>query len=577
VSLKLTRADGTTVETVPATTRVDFAQLVNLSEVTSAHQVPEGAYTGVSLTLDYANATIVVDNGVVGGLTVRGGNIINGSTSAPLTMPNTQMTLTLQLPSGRPLVISRGTVANLALDFNLAASDTVAPATINSMTAASDVMVTVHPVLTASLAPDATKQIRVRGPLVSVTNTAMQTSYAVKVRPFYDVADDDDGQLVVDTTATTSFTLNGTSYTGSAGLTALAALGAGTLTAATGTFDTGTDTFIAAAVFAGTSVPGAGLDSAEGTVTARSGNVFTLSNGWLDEHGFDDEQFSRQVAVTVATTTTVTEDGQSGSFDPQNVSVGQHVQVFGTFGTDSMGNRTLDASNGSVRLMITRLSGQFGSSASGMVTVNLQALDGRPPSAFNFAGTGKTMADDASPSAYSVSVPGALPLPMMTANSPIQFFGFVTPFGGAPPDFAALTLVNFSTMNARLHLEWSPPGVTTPFVAPLSASNVMISQATLQSSAEHEIRIGEEMEFDPATLSGGLSFVPNMTPAFSGFAIVHRMNWKIDTFSTFGDFITALAADLNGTTALLQVNALGPFDQSTGVLSVNLMEAELDD
>ncbi|HET7756659.1 MAG TPA: DUF4382 domain-containing protein, partial [Steroidobacteraceae bacterium] len=579
VSLKLTRADGTVVETVPATTRVDFAQLVNLSEVTSAHQLPQGSYTGVALTLDYASATIVVDNGTAGGLTVPAAGIINGSTSAPLTPPNSQMTVTLQLPSDRPLIVTPGTVANLALDFNLAASNTVAPAPLSSSTMASAVTVTVNPVLTASLVPDATRQIRVRGPLVAVTNTATQTSYTVKVRPFYDVADDDDGQLVVNTTATTSFTLNGTSYTGDAGLTALAALGPGTLTAATGSFDVATETFTAANVFAGTSVPGAGLDSAEGTVTARSGNVFTLSNGWLDEHDFDDEQFSAQLAVTVASGTAVSEDGQSGSFGPQDISVGQHVQVFGKFGTDGMGNRTLDASGGSVRLMVTRLSGEFASSGSGTVTVNLRSLDGRPPTAFNFAGTGSTTSGDASPGAYVVSVPAALPLPGVTAGAPLQFFGFVTPFMSAPPDFAALTIVNFATMNARLHLEWSAPGVTMPFVAPLTASNVMISQATLQSAAEHEILIGEETQLDPSTLAGGLGFVANSAPTgeLTGFAIVHRMSEKIATFSTFADFITALAGDLNGTTALLAVNAAGPYDQTKGVLSVNGMEAELAD
>src|SRR5207244_10767325 len=61
VSLKLTRADGTAVETLPAPSKVEFAQLANLSEVISARQVSTGTYTGVSMTLDYSGATIVVD------------------------------------------------------------------------------------------------------------------------------------------------------------------------------------------------------------------------------------------------------------------------------------------------------------------------------------------------------------------------------------------------------------------------------------------------------------------------------------------------------------------------------------
>lgn len=577
VSLKLTRSDGTTVETVPATTTVDFAQLVNLSEVISARQVPGGDYTGVALTLDYSSATIVVDNGA-GGITVPAANIINGATSKPLVSPNNQMTVTLQLPSGSPLVVTNGTVAHLALDFNLSASNTVAPSTITSSTMASAVMVTVNPVLVASLTPDLTRPIRVRGPLVSVTNTSSQTSYTVKVFPFFTDSDDDMGQVVVYTTTTTAFTINGTAYTGNAGLTALAAQPAGTMTLALGTFDTTAKTFTAAQVFAGTSVPGAGLDSVEGTVVARSGDVLTVRHAFFEPEegggvmGTNDFGFFGQVMVTVASTTMVTEDGQTGTFGPQDISVGQHVQAFGKAGIDMSGNRTLDASTGSVRLMVTRAWGQFTSATGGVVTMNLQALDGLPPAAFNFAGTGTT-GNDATASAYTVSVPAALTVPTLSAGAPIAFNGFVTPFGSAPPDFAALTLVNFATANAHLHLEWMAPGPTAPFVSPLSATNVMMTQAMVQSAAQHVVFIGPVME-DPGSVSAGLSFVPNTAASRMLFAIGHGDD-DFQVYMTFSDFITALTADLNGTTQLLRVEAAGPYDLSTGVLSVSFMAVEL--
>ncbi|HEV2228345.1 MAG TPA: DUF4382 domain-containing protein [Steroidobacteraceae bacterium] len=614
VSLKLTRADGTTVETVPATTSVDFAQLVNLSEVISARQVPAGSYSGVAMTLDYSSATIVIDNGA-GGITVPAANIINGGSSAALVSPNNQMTVTLQLPSGSPLVITDGTVSHLALDFNLSASNTVAPSAITSTTAASAVTVTVNPMLVASLTPDATKPIRVRGPLVSVTNTSSQTSYTVKVFPFFTDSDDGMGQVVVYTTATTAFTLNGTSSTGTAGLSALAALPTGTMTLALGTFDTTTRTFTAAQVFAGTSVPGAGLDSVEGTVVARSGDVLTVRHAFFEPEagggvqggvvtsaaaGGNDTSMSNntmggttgggamgtnmvandfgffgEVMVTVASTTTVSEDGQSGTFGPQDISVGQHVQAFGKAGTDASGNRTLDASAGSVRLMVTRAWGQYTSATGGVVTMNLQALDGLPPSAFNFAGTG-TSGNDAAASAYTVSVPAALSLPALSAGFPIAFDGFVTPFGNAPPDFAAVTLVDFSTANAHLHLAWMEPGPTAPFVSPLSATNVMMTQATVQSAAQHVIFIGPVME-DPGSVSAGLSFVPSTAASNMIFAIGHRMSWQFQVYTSFSDFITALTGDLNGTTQLLGVDAQGPYDFSTGVQSVSFMAVVLSD
>src|SRR5438105_1841137 len=567
VSLKLTRADGTAVETLPAPSKVDFAQLADLSEVISARQVSAGTYTGVSMTVDYGDATIVIDNGA-GGLTVPAANIVNGATNGALISPNNQLTLTLKLSSNAPLVISDHGISSVALGFNLSASNTIAPASVTSSTSA--VTVTVQPMLSASLAPDASKPVRVRGKLLSVDTSA--SSYTVNVRPFHDAMDDDHGQVVVHTTDTTTFTLNGTASTGNAGLTALAALGTGTLTAATGTFDTKSETFIATEVFAGTSVPGAGLDSVEGAVIARSGNVLTVSHAWTDERDSDDEQFARSIAVTVATTTAVTEDRQSGSFNAQDISVGQRLQVFGTFGTDSSGNRTLDASSGSARLMLTPLWGQLISSTSDRVIVKLQSLAGHDPSVFNFAGTGSNAGNDATASAYQVSVPPMLPVPSLTPGSPIPFLGFVTPFGSAPPDFKALIPAELLPPNALALLAWASPGVSTPFDAPLSVTHVLITQSTLESAQAHVIRIGPE-QLDPATVSTGLSFVPSTTGPMT-FAIAHVApdgSHGVDSFTSFADFIAALAGDLTGITAVRAIAAEGTYDKTSGVLTVNRM------
>jgi Domain of unknown function (DUF4382) len=586
VSLQLTRSDGTVVETVSTATQVDFAQLVNLSEVISAAQVPSGKYVAASMTIDYGegtaadpNAMIVVDNGA-GGLTVPAGNIINGSTMAPLVAPNNQITMTLQLPANTPLVITPGTVANLALDFDLAASNAVTPAMPSSTTAASSVMVTVNPVLSASLTPDTTKQIRVRGPLVSVTNTMSNTSYTVSVRPFFN-AGGSQGQVVVNTTATTSFAINGTAYTGNAGLTALAALATGTLTAAYGAFDVSTQTFTASTVYAGSSIPGAGQDSVEGTVIARSAdNVLTVSRGIVFQPAslgqFGQLSFSRQLAVTVAATTTVTEDGQAGPFTAQDISVGQHLQVFGTLGQDTSGNPTLDATNGSARLMVTPLWGDFSSTTGGVVTVALKTLDGLWPAFFDFTGTGTSSANDAVASAYTVGVPAALQIPAASAGTAIRFYGFVTPFGAAPPDFGALSLVNYTDTNAEFVAFWPRPGLTAPFVAPLSATNVVISQSTLQSAAFEVVQIGPE-RFDPSTVSAGITLVPNAAASSMQFAIAHWKSFTFDSYSSFSDLIAAVSTDLNGTTALVGIASTGPYDTGTGVLSVNKLIVALND
>ncbi|HMD27921.1 MAG TPA: DUF4382 domain-containing protein, partial [Steroidobacteraceae bacterium] len=154
-SLQLTRADGTVVETVTTSTPVDFAKLVNLSEIISAQQIPPGNYVSATLALDYSAASIVVDNGTADGISVPVANIYNGTGTALLGSP---LTMTLTLPSGKPFIITPRTVANLALDFNLLATNTVVPVPVTTPPAAvtsstTAVQVWVNPTLSASLMP----------------------------------------------------------------------------------------------------------------------------------------------------------------------------------------------------------------------------------------------------------------------------------------------------------------------------------------------------------------------------------------------------------------------------------------
>jgi hypothetical protein len=569
-SLKLTRADGTMVETLPATTtQVDFAQLVDLSEVVSAAQVPPGSYKSVEMTLDYTGASIIIDNGTATPITVTAANIVDGANS-PL---GAGVTLTLQLPSNQPLVVTKGSVANLALDFNLAVSNTITPSPITGTTVPSTVKVQVSPTLSASITPDATKSLRLRGPLVSVSTT--DSTYTIHVRPFFKHIDSH-GDLVVKTTSTTVFQINGASSTGSAGLTALAGVTAGTLTAATGSFDVASKTFTADTVLAGTSIPGAGLDSVGGTVIARSGNVLTVANGEVCDRNQDDESFSKSVAVTVGTGTMVTKDGQTGSFTAQDISVGQHVQLFGKLGTDTAGNRTLDATAGAGRLMVTGLWGLYTSNAAGVVTLNLQALDGKAPSAFTFTGTGTNTANDAVAASYTVGVPTALSLTGLSAGAPVRFFGFANTFGAAPPAFNAQSLVNFAATVARVEVEFVRPGSTAPFVTPLSATSIVISQGTLQATDEARVRIGPQST-DLKAATTGLTLVPNASATSTGFAIGHWKSHKVDSYATFADAEAALNTALNGTTAVLAIGSDGPFNATTGTLSVNHLFVVLGD
>lgn len=63
LSLSLERADGAVVQTLPTTTRVDFAEYVDLTEFVTAATIPSGLYVGAAMTLDYSEAGINVERG----------------------------------------------------------------------------------------------------------------------------------------------------------------------------------------------------------------------------------------------------------------------------------------------------------------------------------------------------------------------------------------------------------------------------------------------------------------------------------------------------------------------------------
>ena len=575
-SLTLTRSNGSVVQTVPTASQVDFSQLVNLSEVLSAQQLPPGNYTSAQLTLDYSNADIVVST-ASGNVTVPAANLINGATGSAITGP-----ITVNLSFGNtPLVITDGTISNLAIDFNLAASNTV-DLTANPPT------VTVDPVLSASLAPASSKQIHVRGPLVSVS--AGSSDYTVNIRPF---ADDQDefGQFTVDTNASTTFLINGTSYTGSAGLSALAALSAGTLTTAYGTWDTTTNTFTASVVHAGTSVAGVSGDAVTGTVAARSANTLTLDDALVfqapssgssssDSQSDDDLHFAHQVTVTIGSGTTVTAEGETGTLSTADLSVGQRVRFTGTLSSNVTGT-SLDATSGTALLKPTRGTGLYIGTSTGGIAVNLQSLGEVDAGSLLFTGTGTSSATDASASNYLVGIPSSFSTSVLAVGLPVQFTGFVTPFGAAPPDFMANTVVSYAQAHAELHANWTSPGTTTAFTA-LSSTQLVIGQPALASAMTHTIRIGDTM-IDASTLSGGVTLVPasattSSSSSTSGsstddggedlaFAIAHQSSDSIDTFGTFADFTSALNTDLSNA-SVLGIWANGLYG-SNGTITVN--------
>jgi hypothetical protein len=567
VSLQLTKADGSMVETLPASTAIDFAQLIDLSEILSARQIPPGDYVAAQVTVDYSNASIMVDDGTGTGVAVKPVD----SSGAALG----QLKLMVQLDNKNHLHINAAKTSRIAFDFNLLASNMV------DLTAKT---VTVSPVLVASVVPVDNKQVRVRGEIASVDMA--NSAYTVQVDPFHDHNDDGLSPVVVHTTGTTTFEINGTPFVGAAGLAQLATLAVDTLSVAFGTVDPTSQAFTATNVLAGSSVEGGGLDHISGTVIARTGNTLTVHGAHMqdhddgDDHDGGDNFMAGNVTVTLAAATAVTTLGQPSATPAHTIaeiSVGSLIDAFGSASKDGSGKVTVDATAGRVRLDFTQLQGVLNAVGTNQITMKLNSIGRLPASLFNFAGTGAAAGANSDPAKYVLAT-GNLDLSPFTIGASLLGIGFVAPFGSTPPDFNAVTLAsgsqgdmddndddnNQSGKGAQLDIDWGRSGTAMPFKT-LDATHIELDVLNPSIGGHHEIQM-DSQDIDITALASD----PSIVAAASGmtqFAITGQNGHATDNFSNFADFEAALAMDLNGMTTALRLTADGQYDAASNTFT----------
>jgi hypothetical protein len=544
VSLTLKKANGSTVEALPVSSRVDFAELVELKELVTAATIPNGAYVEGTIRLDYSNAEILVD---VGGMPTPAVAVdANGQ-------PLATVDLDIRLDNRNHLVISPGRPALLELDFDLLASNTVD-------LSPTPIQVSVQPFIVASVDRADSREGRVRGPLISVDTAG--SSYRIDLRPFRH-ATARLGELTVNTTASTEFEVDGTTYTGAAGLTAMAALPAGARTAAFGTLNTNQRRFTAERVHAGSSVEGPSFDVVHGSVIARNGNELTVRGATIVRRNGSVVVARADTTLIVGANTKVTKDGQrNNDLGSEALSVGQRVDAFGT-ASEANGVITLDATAGRVRMHMTHLLGTVKSAQPGLLTLDLSAIDRHRPAIYDFSGTGTAPAQDADPESYEVAT-GNLNLSQMEVGKAARAFGFVTPFGEAPPDFEGRTVVDFREVQALLVMGYGAAGASAPFLS-LDASGIVIDNDNAAIGARHYIAIGPVL-LDVTQLASGPRIVPDAgRPGL--FAIGEPR--RVETFSDFGELTAKIAEKLNAGATVTGLTASGSFDAASGDLTAH--------
>lgn len=552
LSLTLEKANGVIVETMPATTRINFSEYVDMTELLSVATVPPGAYVAGTITIDYSDSEIFVDSA--------------GNTKEAIVVDKdgkalTRTVLKIILPESDRLLITRGRASFLTVDFDLEASHDVdivpTPA-----------LATAEPFIVAEINPLDSKDIRVRGRLLEVNQTEMW--YAVAVRPFYDRANDF-GRMKVNVTDDTEFEIDDVSYKGGQeGLRALDAAGPGTLTVAQGTLNLADREFIADIVLAGASVPGNGRDAARGTVIARSGDDLMVRGGTVILTDATPAFFRGDITVTVGPDTivykTYVTDRPLGIadrlLDNSAISAGQVVTVRGTVTANDALGVHIDATEGAVLMHLTHLTGIVNSIMPGQVDVDLQSIGRIRADAVDFSCTGGCEpGTDADPDNYEIST-GKLLLPAGAAGRPIAAWGFPTAFGSAPPDFEGRTILDYSDLRSVLGVGWGIDGTDEPFTM-MGSDGLLLNNMNPDIDQRHYIKQGPVL-IDLTALDSDTLIAPRETGR-KLFVVATRDSLRL--YADFDEFVDALALALDGRTRARSMYARGLYDSDNNVFT----------
>ena len=549
LSLTLTKKNGAVVETLPLTTQVDFAQYTDITEFLTAATIPSGLYTKATITLDYQDADIWVEDSNGDSVKVETIQDENGN-------PISTLELSVHLEDKNSLVIAPGIPAHLTLDFDLNASNRV------EFNGGSPVL-TVQPVLLADVNPEAPKIHRLRGPLKDVD--VDEGTFSVIIRPFIHIltgADERFGVLEVVTNDSTVCDIDGELYQGEEGLIALDSMPVFTATVVVGDLKFNPVRFEAREVYAGSSVPGGTLDVVTGNVISREGDAVTMKGATLIR-AEGSVVFNNTLTIQLGEATRVTRQLSTVEYNIDDISVGQRIMAFGTLNNEET---QLDATEGYVRMLLTTLRGTAINMDTPWLVVDLAAINGRRAGIFDFSGTGTDPDHDADPSNYEINT-GALDISSLSSATPVKVYGFVQAFGQAPEDFDAQTIVDVSGVTALMTLNWRS-GTAEAFET-LSAEGITLNLEGV-GIFHHVGRSG--VVIDLTELSNSPSILPKEERE-GLFSIAQ--NGTTQLFFTFEDFTSDLEERIEGGAEVKHIVATGSFNDAAATLTSGYVAVKL--
>lgn len=527
VSFRFVRPNGATVEILPQTVRVDFAQLVSVSQVIAGATLPVGPYTSAYMTLDFSTASVRISgNTSSASLVDSQGQPLSGREELQIVLP------------GGGFVVGRAHGHFAEIDFDLDQSLTV--------DAASN-QVTVDTILYARIDPATPKPLATPG----LTSDFTGTSFKLDMRHGLGLVSR--GELTVHTGPSTAFDLGGQVLQGQAGYDALKALGDGTLIVAGGIVDPARRAMGAGRVV----VLPQNLDEVGGLVVARSagpGQDTTLTlRGVAVRRSLGSVTFNDTVTITTSLAETkVGKRGMAaGSLDTDAINVGQRILAYGTFTSGSLDLTQPGA--GFVRMVMTDVAAAaLGPVSGGQLDVDVVRIGRRPIAAFDFDVNGVAQAD---PTQLAVDT-GALPLASVTTGSPVVALGFFEPVSGTvrSPAFKADTIIDRTDAGSLLRMAWLPGSNTAITV---SGNDLSLDAVNAQvAKVDHGLIVPITLSTDPTVTGNG----------GSGFYAVRR-GLTVSLFSDFASFKAHVEGELAAGARVLAFTAIGRYDATGNQLT----------
>jgi hypothetical protein len=573
-----TRQDGSIAELPAITQHADLAHLSDKNSIYTLSPIEVGTYVSATVELNYSGSYITLDNNGTSVLV----SPIDPATSASAGV----ISVTMKFDPNHPLVVSNQNSTPVAINIDLEASNMASVSSDGTTWQA-----LVKPFWTATTTPGyENKPVYARG--LYVTTDAKNNNFVMNVRPLHDVINSPFGALTVNVGAQTYFQINGTTYVGSAGLSALSALqniyaniqiaavGAPSTTPF-GNLSTIQPSMTATAVYVGTSLESTLEDQVSGFVSAVSGNQVVVQGAAYVDH-LGDFGFSQSIPVTLGPNTVISVDGQPNVTPTiSSISVGQFITVLGAatsnaYATGVYNPTALDATGSAipgaqVRLQNSTFYGTLNSLSTGSMSVNMQYIDNYQPTQVKFTGTGAGGAD-ASPSNYIVNT-GSLDTTALSAagaGTILRVDGMPTAFGSGPPYFTASAITPASQLDAELILQWAGTGSASPFSSATASGLVVnLADSSLQGGGSALIRVGPidtlNLLTQPPTQlviafnTGNAAEPPlyGVGSAAAGEAL----------FSDPAGFAGQITSAVNNTNPALKLVATGQYDATTGTFT----------